>query len=127
MHKIESITKQKKKKLKKMEETELSVMDQLQNTTMIHNYMQSRFEEAFWPGLSISTNLGSNSHRSNHQESSTQNLNQNSEVELENKLNMMFTSSSKAFGEHNKNNTKLMPVKQHNRGISKRENRYVLV
>lgn len=30
---------------------------------MMHNYMQSRFEEAFCPGLSISSNLGAQSFR----------------------------------------------------------------
>ena len=57
---IETITKAKQRKIKKLEEAELSILNQLKNTTMLHNYVQSKFEEAFWPGLSISSHFGKN-------------------------------------------------------------------
>lgn len=60
---IESITKRKKNQIKRLEEVESSVMTQLKNTTMLHNFVQSRFEEEFWPGLSISSNVGAYSYR----------------------------------------------------------------
>jgi hypothetical protein len=124
MRNQEQITKHKKKKLKRLEEAELSVMDQLKNTTMIHNYMQSKFEEAFWPGLSISTNLGSNSHRSNNHDSSQKELDQDRDEVYKqlsqhesasmsmahpqrNNINMLFSPSNNV---KNINGLKLAPV-----------------
>lgn len=40
-------TKRNNLKIKKLEEIETSALDQLKNTTMLHNYVKSRFEDTF--------------------------------------------------------------------------------
>lgn len=63
---IEGATKWQKRRIKKLEIIEQNALDKLKNTTIMHDYVRSRFEEAFWPGLNISANIGSQSYRSSN-------------------------------------------------------------
>lgn len=67
INQIERKSKLNKKKLKRLENYEAQALQNLKNTTVQHEYVQSRFQHAFGPGLSVSTNLGAQSYRSLHQ------------------------------------------------------------
>ena len=64
MNKVQRETKMNEKRLKRLGNQEMEALDRLKNTTMQHEFVQSRFKHAFGPALSISTNFGAHSFRS---------------------------------------------------------------
>jgi hypothetical protein len=51
---VEKTTERNKKHIKRLEEIEKDVIEQLKDTTMMHQYVQSRYEGLFWSGLTNS-------------------------------------------------------------------------
>jgi len=64
INQIERAAKINEKRLKKLETYEAQALQELKNTTMQHEYVQSRFRHAFGQPLTLVTNFGSHSYRS---------------------------------------------------------------
>lgn len=117
---IERAAKRNKKKIKNLEKVEMSIIDQLKNTTMVHNFVQSKFEAEFSQGLSISSNLGSNSYRAHNvlfnessqreiqDDSMNDQLNRKNDNEFKlknqknNKFNLLFSPASTGYSNSGK-------------------------
>jgi len=46
------------KEMKRLDKLEELALHKLNDTMMVHNYVQSRYENVIWPGTSISANIG---------------------------------------------------------------------
>lgn len=66
IHDIEETAQLNKDRLKELEKVESETMQKLKNTAIMHDYIQSRFQDAFWPGLHITPSIAPNSYRASN-------------------------------------------------------------